>query len=297
MLAYSLLGPRLVRRRESFPSVVYNCCYGRSESSLERLANEIGRERCFNCRNQLDKWRVHLALGASPLHEYLPKTHLLNSADLDTLLRLHGSLILKPRRGSHGQGVHLVDMNADGTVRISEHSIAPHTICRERGALAAWLRRVPRERYLLQQPVQLSMIDGRCFDLRVLVQKGSKGSWGVTNVIARIAWSGYFNTSMTESIATAESALSASAVHRVESQMAKLHQVGAAAAAILEERLGLLGEVSVDCALDRDGRLWIIEVNGRPDKSLYSKVLGLADPGVVYRRSLEYAEFLLSQPR
>lgn len=294
--AWLLAGSLLVRRKAVFPSVVYNCCYGRGEHVLERLANEIGRQRCFNCRNRLDKWQVYLALRDSSLSEHLPETRLLESADSVTLIRVHGSLVVKPRLGSHGQGVHLLTPKPSGSVDIAEHSQAPHTICRDEGALGAWLRRLPTERYLVQQRVRTLGFQGRCFDLRVLVQKGGQGSWGATNVIARIAWSGYFNTSMAEMLLTAEEALSALMPARAaRSVMVEVREIGVIAATALEQSIGTLGEVSVDCMLDHNGRLWIIEVNGRPEKDIYGSVRGLADQGAVYRLPLEYAAFLLAK--
>ena len=50
-----------------------------------------------------------------------------------------------------------------------------------------------------------------------------------------------------------------------------------------------LGELSVDLVLDNAGFLWIIEVNGKPQKELYDEI---DKRDSVYKRPLEYARFL-----
>jgi len=41
--------------------------------------------------------------------------------------------------------------------------------------------------------------------------------------------------------------------------------------------------------LDDDGRVWIIELNGQPQKDIYNEI---ADQHAVYERPLQYAKYL-----
>ncbi|HBG02774.1 MAG TPA: ATP-binding protein, partial [Firmicutes bacterium] len=55
--------------------------------------------------------------------------------------------------------------------------------------------------------------------------------------------------------------------------------------------------ISVDFALDTEGHLWIIEVNGKPDRNLF---FTLRDEELIKRilvSPLEYACFLANQRR
>ena len=69
------------------------------------------------------------------------------------------------------------------------------------------------------------------------------------------------------------------------------------AACLLEKQLGHLAELSVDFGLDHANKLWIIEINGKPDKQLYAE---LDDPKLmeqVYLTPLEYALYLPKKRR
>jgi hypothetical protein len=60
--------------------------------------------------------------------------------------------------------------------------------------------------------------------------------------------------------------------------------------------MGLLGEISVNFVLDKEMKLWIIELNGKPQKSIYKDIKNFKYEQLIYRRPLEYAYFL-SQSR
>lgn len=285
----------MIRRTIELPRVVYNRCYGAGLRTVERITRANGRSSCFNHQNQLDKWRVHQALTCSAVGDYLPETRLFGLSELDLLLRTHGTVFVKPRRGRQGRRVCRLRAEQAGEVNVSEHSLTPLLICRDQDALRDWASELPRDQYLMQQGISLLQTNGRFFDLRVLVQKDITGAWQVTNTVARIAWPGYFNTSVTESVIEAAEVLPPQITSGNRSTMDELSRVGISAAAVLEQQLGALGEISVDFGLDRAGRPWIIEINGNPQKGIYRKVPGLAQPSLVYRRPLEYAHFLLNQ--
>ncbi|WP_177182671.1 YheC/YheD family protein [Paenibacillus sp. OV219] len=65
-----------------------------------------------------------------------------------------------------------------------------------------------------------------------------------------------------------------------------------AAANEAEEQLGLLGELSVDLVFDMQDKLWIIEINGKPHKSIYNDIPGVAFSTRIFQRPLEYAGYL-----
>ncbi|GEM_PF-4402130 len=84
--------------------------------------------------------------------------------------------------------------------------------------------------------------------------------------------------------------------HDPRKVLAKLKGLSRKVARLLEKRFVMLGELSVDFALDTEGKVWIIEVNGKPDRNLF---FALRDEELIQRilaRPLEYACYLANQP-
>ena len=54
----------------------------------------------------------------------------------------------------------------------------------------------------------------------------------------------------------------------------------------------MLGEICVDFALDEEGNLWIIEVNGKPDKNLFFYLKDEQLLKRLYSAPFKYAYFL-----
>ncbi|SDH51132.1 hypothetical protein SAMN05216352_101507 [Alteribacillus bidgolensis] len=59
----------------------------------------------------------------------------------------------------------------------------------------------------------------------------------------------------------------------------------------LEKQIGLLGELGIDLAIGEEGKIGIIEVNGRSQKEFYHQVKGKDCENIelIYRHPLEYA--------
>jgi hypothetical protein len=74
-----------------------------------------------------------------------------------------------------------------------------------------------------------------------------------------------------------------------------LRKISIQAADILDKKLSHFGELSVDFALDTDGRLWIIEVNGKPQKVLFDVMEDSGERDLLYKRPLEYAAYLVKK--
>ena len=75
-----------------------------------------------------------------------------------------------------------------------------------------------------------------------------------------------------------------------------IDEVSVNAAQVLESHMAGVGELAVDFVLDREMKLWIIEINGKPQKSIYQDIKNFKSAELVYRRPMEYAYYLSSQP-
>lgn len=267
------------RRTFPLPDVVYDRLQSRRLERTQRY--RICREKLqslpglhyFN-PSFLDKWDVHQALMNDPrARRYLPRTEKLASLNqIGRWLRSYPTVYIKPTRGSLGLGVTRVTRTASGyryqRIREKGRSVGlVSSLPKLEKRLQAVL---PNRRVIIQQGLHLARYGGRPFDIRVMVQKTPKGRWTCTNMIARVASSA---GSAVSNVATGGDMVGARKAIRgslgLNGRQAT-RRVGRAAryiARALEEQLGMeFGEFGVDMALDRRGRLWLIEVNAKPGR-------------------------------
>jgi len=280
-------------RRFPFPHVVYNRCYELNQEVIEQLEAVIGKNKCFNHVNHFNKYETHKNLSKW-LVPFLPETVPYNERNAAKLLDAHKLLYLKPCYGNKGMGVYRVEMKDSGEIHIGDHHFLPKIIAANivefQESIRTLLGNIP---YIIQKGVETQRLSGRVFDIRVLMQKNKTGMWSITSMISRVAYKGCFNTSIFEKMCLSKDAL----YHLYPQEKAKplmklIQQTSMRAAEIIELDSGLhLGEISIDLALDNKSHPWIIEVNGKPQKSLYQ---GFRSNYTAYRRPLEYAYFLLN---
>ena len=125
-----------------------------------------------------------------------------------------------------------------------------------------------------------------------MVQKNAKGDWEVTADLCRISCDGFFITNMACEILPIEEML-----NNKDMDLALIFQmkdISMKAAKLIESKLGSMGELCVDFGIEKNGRLRIIEINGKPDKSLFKFI-----NNEIYEKALFtpflYAEYLAKQ--
>ncbi|ANY66251.1 hypothetical protein BBD42_07060 [Paenibacillus sp. BIHB 4019] len=274
-----------------FPQVVYNRCYLTNFKLIERLQAVIGPNKCFNPLNQLNKLEIHNHLSKW-LVDYLPVTMPFEQANLVPLLEFHKMLYFKPYYGNKGNGVYRAELLSSGEIHIGHHYFSPTIILRDAGQLQSCMQKlVGSTPYLIQAGVHIRQVNHQNFDIRALVQKNEQGLWSVTNVISRIAHKGSYNTSICEKAClTSEILNQLFPPQQTNAIIQSIYNVSLRSAEILDDAgCYHLGEFSVDLALDQEGHIWIIELNGKPQKNLYD---GIRQSSAVYKRPIEYAHYL-----
>jgi len=80
----------------------------------------------------------------------------------------------------------------------------------------------------------------------------------------------------------------------IKSQLRKIRRLSIRIAQLLDKRIGLLGEIGLDIAIDEEGAIWLIEVNGKPQKAIFRMMEGIRCSGIdsVYKLPIEYAYYL-----
>lgn len=222
----------------------------------------------------LDKWETYEALIQDPqAKQYLPKTERLTSLDqIGPWLRAYPTVFIKPASGSLGMGIVKISCMARGyryhRIRMGGGSRAG--VCDSLRKLQARLRAIlPRRSMIIQQGLHLARYGGRPYDIRVMVQKTPRGNWVCTNMIARVASPGSAVSNVAEggTMIAVRRAIRGSLRINARAATQRIRRGARIIARAVEAQLGQeFGEFGVDMALDRRGRLWLIEVNAKPGR-------------------------------
>ncbi|WP_379130556.1 YheC/YheD family protein [Paenibacillus sp. sgz500958] len=280
------------------PGVIHNrAIIGPENKRIEQLIRK--GPKVFNTCNRYGKDIIH---GLLEQHEdlkgYLPATEK-GASGLKTMMQQFPDLILKPCRGSVGNGVMRLTHVGNGrwiwslmpsqgrwvTVPVHQDALPKNLLLR----LAA----VP---YLVQERISLAEITGRPFDLRVSVQRNWGGEWQLTGMFAKVAPPGGF----VSNIARGGEAVNASdALDHVfpRSKAANLRMaagsLGLSVARALDQHLEGLADIGLDIGITGDGRLFFIECNGRDQRYGFLKA-GLAETWKKsYTHPISYARYLM----
>lgn len=260
------------------PDIVYNRLRSRSienTSAILDLLNkfELNGIYLFNTRF-LDKWDVYTILqGNARLVPMLPPTAIFNYDTLVLFLKRYPELFLKPRNSSIGKGIIKVKKVSDCYMFALAQSEKP-----------SWYRYSSSDklyeaiiavisdtsRYLVQMGIPLAKIDNKIFDLRVQVQKNGKGIWTLTGIGVRAAAPKHFVTHIPNggSVRPYKEVIQKNFGHSEDLKKAldkQLHLITTETPVTLEKMSGwLLAILSIDIGIDREGKMWIIEVNSKP---------------------------------
>jgi len=273
------------------PRAFYNRFYGPKPKVVNRLELLVGKDKVFNHITHFDKLDVHRALLQSQLQRHLPAADAGGPKQALQFLETWKQIIVKPRRGRLGLDIFLIRQKGK-RIFLHHGTKSPVTSFPSAADLSVWLEENAGEDFLVQQFVPLAEVDGRIFDVRILVQKDQTGTWQASGALSRLALSYSYVTNVSHAILPAAKVLKEAFPGR--SLLPKLEAISLTAASLTEQALGSLGEISVDFGLDGHGNIWIMELNGKPMKSLFL-VLGNARlVKTVYQRPLSYALHLHS---
>ncbi|MFF2018826.1 YheC/YheD family protein [Paenibacillus sp. NPDC058177] len=216
-------------------------------------------------RQLASKWlKTEALLSDSRVAGYIPRTQQYSDAALLNMLGRYGNVVIKPVVGGGGYGVIKVfrDRRGYGFTYMSKTRIY-----RDFYAMGNALNRVRvRRRYLIQQGISLARIAGRPIDYRVKVVKNGE-HWEFRSMVGRLARPGLFVTNLCKggTMLSCREGLRRS-LPRVKSsaKRAEMRRLTLICIELMERRFPGIGELGFDYAVDYSGKIWILEVNTRP---------------------------------
>ena len=240
------------------------------------------------------KFSKHRIMSQSTeISQALPETHKMNMDVFWRMLGKYGKVIIKPTGAYGGSGVIQVAQNGKGKYAVHFESVVRHF--NSKAALGDFIHGRASKGCIVQRRIALARVDGRPFDLRVMVQrKNTSSAWIVTGKLAKVAGKGFIVTNIKRShgkVTTVESAIARAKLSAKKADLVgKIDKLALQTATHLGQHYRNLRTVGLDLGIDRNGKVWIIEANFLPMLALFNY---LKDK-TMYRRICSYKKAKLS---
>jgi hypothetical protein len=247
------------------------------------------------------KWKTHQLLSRhQELNKQLPETRLLrNMKDVHELLERHSCIYLKPSGGSSGKGIIRISQSPDGYLMNYRTNGTVNSMVITKGLiLDSQIQAATRNRrYVVQQGLQLATFAGCPFDIRVLMQRNVHGEWLHTGMAARVAKQGsYISNLHAGGHAHRVSTILAQVFpnhQKTETIINRIREICTFIVSwVTSESSPLFGEIAVDLGIDKSGKIWIIELNAIPGRSVFRHTKSMKSLTLAISRPMEYAYHL-----
>ncbi|MFC4077268.1 YheC/YheD family protein [Salinithrix halophila] len=218
--------------------------------------------------------KTQVMLTNAGLRKFIPATSWYSGKALEKMMAAFPTVFIKPDKGGGGAGIVRVRQREDSI----EICYRKECRCTDSRSLHTVLDNFlnPHKRYLIQQGIEMAKVGGRPFDIRILMQK-PKSEWMVGGMAAKVAAKGLFITNHCKG---GKPLPVEEALDRAYGQgnplkstiLSDLIQIGRLTAEVLDSRFPGIRELGLDVGPDSEGRLWIFEVNTRPNFHLFRRL-------------------------
>jgi hypothetical protein len=262
------------------PDVIYNRIHSRSLERTEQYKQfrsklELLEIPLFN-NHFLTKWEVSKQVMQEPLlSPFLPETKLYSIEHLSELAQKYETVFIKPIHGSQGRNIIklIKSENHHYTLQSSLPALASNF--GEKFSLDEFYQLIKphlhNQMFIIQQGIILLTHETSALDFRVLCHKNLNNHWQVTSIVARVAANQEFvsNLAMGGRLIRPIHVLHANMSKKKAAEvLADMKELALATAAVISSSTtGIMGELGIDIGVDKDGHLWLIEVNSKPSKS------------------------------
>jgi hypothetical protein len=212
---------------------------------------------------------------------YLPNTTICKPSTLASYLRKYKAVYIKPNVGGRGKGVIKAWKENSRYAYLIERGNPKY--CSSTVELYQRLNLAHKKSHVIQRGIQLSKYHGRHFDVRLMMMRNVKRIWKFTGMLAKVAGRSSIITNVnrgggyTVPIETALKRSHRGSETRIKTEMIRLGY----RCNRMFDRLRYEWQMGYDMAIDRRGKIWLIEANpGNPSHALFAKLKNKA----IYRK-------------
>jgi glutathione synthase/RimK-type ligase-like ATP-grasp enzyme len=261
----------------TFPFIIYD------RATFTDKEKEIGnfvRQRLnkdykisfVNSKSYFNKWETHKVLSKSPnILGYLPETaRYVHPSQIVDFLNKYASVYMKDSAGRLGKNIFKLQKTENSLYTLNyQIDGLTHSDKLPLEKIHSFLmdNKFVEKNIIIQQGIDVAKIDNHPFDIRILAQKKDIDNWEVVDKSLRVASPGSIVTNISSGgevrkfnavipLLFSDSSLISKDINTLSINVCKA----------LEKKYGKLGELGIDMAIDKTGKIWIIEVNGKPAK-------------------------------
>lgn len=297
---YVYEGGKWIRKMTPYPAISYDIGYYSDPKTVRKVrAIKMSQSIPFVGYGLGSKWKIHQHLSRYPeLTPYLiPTSPVTDFASIRSMVDQHGTIIIKPINGKEGKGI--LRLRRTDKEYCLEENDRPDQQYQEDTAHRIMQRLNSERKYLTQKWIDIRNKDGRVFDIRVLMQKDGNGGWQIAGMAAREGGSGRITSNLMDGGTPfpIEDYLNEQFGKRRATEMKKkLQQLSYQICEKIEESYQKRqAELGLDLAIDRDERIWLIEVNIKPGKIPFRSVFPFRSVEDGVRMPIQYASYLAKQ--
>lgn len=211
------------------------------------------------------KWvKTQTLLSNKIMAKHIPITVKFSEDDLRKMISRFSRVVLKPEKGTGGNGVIFIMKEGQGYVL--RHSVQTENY-REIKSLISGVDCIRNRRpYIIQQRIDLLKVNGRPIDFRIRMEKPF-GTWIITRSIGRVARKGLLVTNLCkggDELTLEQGLMKALGKRSVQTEREKMIQLARMGTRMLEKRFPGVRRLGFDFGLDQKGHIWIFEVNTKP---------------------------------
>lgn len=289
---YSYAQKNLELREEKIPAINLFRAVFYKKKTYFRLKQIESRMKCtfINLIGERDKWRIHSFLSRKKyFRPFLPQTQKFSQIDLERFLTTYGEVLIKPVNGAFGNKIFVVKgRKRKKQVKYTERKIVMTAKMTAKDFYPFLLQRMGTTRsYLIQPYLPFQECNGSKYDLRVSVQKGKEGRWEITGIVARVAREDGIVTNVAQG-GEAVSYYEVKGLIQPEI-MEGLKELSLSIAREIEQNQPQAADLGIDLAIDKENRIWLIEVNFCDERYAYRESGDLKMWYNSYRYPFEYA--------
>lgn len=287
--------------------VIDRCRIGNSEYK------KVRNSKLFIYANNkyTNKWNAtQLFMETDTLHKWMPETVEYSKSRLRSMLSKHPILYIKPGNGTGGRSIiKLTTLNnkkgfalVARTRRLAKKTAEFENEKLLTQSLDRWVEqeKIRNGIFMIQKGLDLELVPNHVSDMRLLIQKNKRGEWSITGYGIRIGPRNSSTSNLHGGGRAAEfeqiigKRFGTAKMEEIREECFELaHEV----VRTIEKNFGSMMEFGLDIGIDKDGKVWLIEVNPKPGRDIFNGI-GRKD---LYRKScrrpLQYAIYLANQKK
>jgi glutathione synthase/RimK-type ligase-like ATP-grasp enzyme len=249
-----------IRVKTPLPNIVYNRIKTRKDEQTTAIQHFFqflhkGNIPYFN-PSFFTKWQLYKILNTNTLlRPYLPATLRISSLnDVITMLNTYEHIYMKPNEGHKGKGIFTLQLNRE------QHTVVFSNMKHERTFrnITTLFELYDLDEYIAQQAIHSDTINGKRYDLRILVHYQNNSF-----VISGIGIRQSVIQEITTHIPNGGRLIPYELVkEKIDESL--LQHIVVQCGKTLSAHLGLIGEFSLDLGRTPDGHFYIYELNSKP---------------------------------